>query len=271
MIIRSSTRNILGFLNVSLFSLSVLAALFWGWSQRNEYWITAEKGLGYSLGLIGASMMLMLLLYPLRKNVRFFKGWLPIRYWFKAHMMLGILGPLLIIFHCNFNLGSTNSNVALFSMLLVVLSGLVGRFIYRRIHQGLYGQKLDLAELNKQYKQLSTHHEFPESIATKMSNLEGLLTAKESSLTQSFRSVRQATKLSKQLLKELKRTHKLNPQLQHYVELKVILKEQTKLLKKMIGLAFYTRLFSLWHVAHLPFFIMMVITAIIHIVIVHMY
>ena len=64
MIIRSSTRNILGFLNVSLFSLSVLAALFWGWSQRNEYWITAEKGLGYSLGLIGASMMLMLLLYP---------------------------------------------------------------------------------------------------------------------------------------------------------------------------------------------------------------
>ena len=66
--------------------------------------------------------------------------------WFRLHMVLGIIGPALIVMHCNFRLGSLNSNVALFAMLTVVASGIIGRYIYARIHRGLYGRKADVRE-----------------------------------------------------------------------------------------------------------------------------
>ena len=53
-----------------LFSLFVIAVLYYGWSIRDEGYLTAESGLGYALGIIGGTLMLLLLLYPVRKRVR---------------------------------------------------------------------------------------------------------------------------------------------------------------------------------------------------------
>ena len=47
-------------------------------------------------------------------------------------MGLGIIGPIFILYHCNFQLGAVNSNVALWSMLTVAGSGVVGRFLQNR-------------------------------------------------------------------------------------------------------------------------------------------
>merc|ERR1711879_716280 len=67
--------------------------------------------------------------------------------------MFGVLGPTLILFHSNFSLGSTNSRVALFCMLLVAGSGLIGRYLYSRIHFGLYGKRASLVELTDLVRQ----------------------------------------------------------------------------------------------------------------------
>ena len=48
-------------------------------------------------------------------------------------MVLGILGPTLIILHSNFKIGSLNSRLALFTMLVVVASGIVGRYLYSQV------------------------------------------------------------------------------------------------------------------------------------------
>ena len=45
----------------------------------------------------------------------------------------------------------------------------------------------------------------------------------------------------------------------------------TLALRKTAAFRVYERLFSLWHILHLPLFIMMIITAVIHIFAVHMY
>ena len=95
-------------------------------------------------GIIGGSLMLLLLLYSLRKRWSWLRFLGPTPSWFRAHMVLGILGPLCILYHSNFSTGATNSNVALFCMLTVAGSGLVGRYIYAHIHHGLYGRKLQL-------------------------------------------------------------------------------------------------------------------------------
>jgi hypothetical protein len=62
-------------------------------------------------------------------------------------MAFGLIGPMLILYHCNFQLGSVNSQVALYCMLLVAGSGIIGRHFYARIHRGLYGKKTSLREL----------------------------------------------------------------------------------------------------------------------------
>ena len=131
------------------YSLTIIA-LGLGWLLRDYGLIDAKDGLGYWLGILGGSMMLVLILYPLRKRIRALRFLGRTTHWFKAHMILGILGPVLVLYHSNFQLGSFNSRVALYCMLLVAGSGVIGRHIYARIHSGLYGKKTNLEELRLQ-------------------------------------------------------------------------------------------------------------------------
>jgi hypothetical protein len=49
------------------------------------------------------------------------------------------------------------------------------------------------------------------------------------------------------------------------------IKEYTSIMGRVAKFSFYERLFALWHVFHLPIFFMMVLTALIHVLAVHMY
>ncbi len=137
-------------LQKQLFAISVIVILVLGWSHRDSNYLSAETGAGYALGIIGTSLMLILLLYPLSKRVKAMTRLIPIRYWFGFHMTLGVVGPVMVLFHSNFHLGSTNSTVAMVCMLTVAGSGLIGRYIYTRIHHGLYGTKISLNELRQE-------------------------------------------------------------------------------------------------------------------------
>ncbi len=111
---------------------------------------TASSNLGYWLGVAGGTAMLLLFLYPLRKRWRAMREIGSTRFWFALHMTLGIAGPLLIVLHSTLAFGSLNATVAFASMALVAASGIVGRFLYGRIHHGLYGRRATLAELRAQ-------------------------------------------------------------------------------------------------------------------------
>lgn len=136
-------------ISTHFFSISVLALLYFGWLRRHDNYLSAETGAGYILGIVGGSLMLVLLLYPLSKRIKLMTRWIPIRYWFGIHMFLGVIGPVMILFHSNFQLGSKNSSIAFISMLLVAGSGLVGRYIYTHIHHGLYGTRISIKELKQ--------------------------------------------------------------------------------------------------------------------------
>src|SRR3974377_7409 len=101
-----------------------------GYHAHLERYITPQRGLGYWLGITGGSMMLLLLLYSARKRVRWLSWMGSIPLWFDIHMTLGVVGPVLVLFHSNFRLGATNSNVALVCMIVVACSGVGGRYIY---------------------------------------------------------------------------------------------------------------------------------------------
>lgn len=104
--------------------------------------------------------------------MRFLSMFGNIKHWFKIHMLFGVLGPVAILFHANFSLGSTNSNVAFFSMVIVALSGLVGRYFYTKIHHGLYGRKASLKELRTSLKEsksnLGSHFALTKDVVNKI-------------------------------------------------------------------------------------------------------
>ena len=130
---------------VRVFFAVCALVIYLGWRLPTERYITPERGFGYVLGIVGGSMMVLLLLYSARKRVRWLKFLGSLSKWFEVHMALGVLGPICILYHSNFSLGATNSNVALFCMLTVAASGLVGRYFYSHIHYGLYGRKMSLS------------------------------------------------------------------------------------------------------------------------------
>ena len=89
---------------------SVVTALFvFGWFFPTERYITPKRGMGYILGIVGGSLMLLLFLYSARKRVRWLRWMGAAPRWFQFHMVCGVLGPLLILYHSNFRTGASNS------------------------------------------------------------------------------------------------------------------------------------------------------------------
>ena len=157
---------------------------------------------------------------------------------------------------------------------------MAGRYIYRHTHNGLYGKKLNYDQLQAQHvqfkQQLSSSAMIDDTLLQHLQKIEDLVADKNSSLIHSWRSVFRVNVLSHRLLSDLRRLNGASLQTAGgqqfcYTEMTVHFEQELKTLRSMIGLSLYNRLFSIWHIVHLPFFFMMIITATVHIVVVHMY
>lgn len=267
-----------------VFFSTMFFSIFYGWLNYEDFYLSAENGLGYYLGIAGGVCMLVLLLYPLRKKLRSMKNFGLIKHWFRIHMALGIIGPTLILYHANFSFGSVNSNVAMISMLTVAFSGLIGRFIYTRIHYGLYGEKMTLAELKTGLEQTRTHisqqfNSFPE-IQTILAELEAMVAKRRHFLVQILflpfmsASIHFKRNKIKRILKRDIRNSRKELTEQHINSFRGAFKtiyNYIETSKRLGQLMTYERLFSLWHILHLPLFFMLIITGFIHVIAVHMY
>jgi hypothetical protein len=271
-----------------LFSAVVIAVLWVGWVNREDNGLTPESGVGYWLGIAGGSLMLLLLLYPLRKRIKGLRSLGTVGFWFRAHMILGIVGPVLVLWHANFRLGSINSNVALLAMLIVAVSGIVGRYLYSKIHLGLYGRKaevreilsdadalkeaigVDLSVADRLVEQLSAFAQVG-TVAPK-SVLTGFLLVPAVSVRASVVRMRLIADARRAIMAEGKRlgwSRKIRRRrLAGVAELVTL---HIAAVKKAAVFAFYERLFRLWHVFHLPLFFLLVIAATIHIFAAHFF
>jgi hypothetical protein len=251
-----------------LWYLSVISVIYIGWTISDQRYVVAESGTGYWLGIIGGSMMLLLLVYPLRKKKPQWKFLGSIKFWFRFHMLLGIVGPVLVIFHSGYRLGSLNSRVAILSMLIVASSGLIGRYLYRRIHHGLYGEKIlfeDIYRSDKDSEQLN------EWIKDQYPQLIEQLNEHEDSLLNRHTGVNRSLGFylnRRWNLRELRK--KVSRSLPASEERKKLL-DRLWSLRSICNLGINEILFSYWHVLHFPLFIMLVISGFTHVAVVHFY
>ncbi len=263
-----------------LFMLTVLFALVWiGWLVAHGHYYKSGVGLGYNLGLAGGLMMLTLLLYSFRKHIKFMQKLGKLKHWFKLHMILGVLGPTLVLFHTTFKTGSINASVALYCMLLVAGSGLIGRFVYTRIHKGLYGSRSSLKDAHQELSGSagdvkSRLHFFPkvemwvdDFEAQALHAKRGFFAGIWYFLSFDVRRILLVWRC-KRNINEVLGADRMQDIAKEAVQ---SVSDYLMQIQTVAQFKKCEQIFSAWHILHIPLMYMMVATAIFHVIWVHMY
>ncbi len=150
---------------LAVLGLVILAGLWY--VGRNYYWLpTAQRvysplhkalkpggAWGHGIGVVATVVMLSNFLLPLRKHWRRLKGRKPIRHWLTFHVFVGVMSPLVILFHSAFGSNNAVATLCYTSLICVVGTGLVGRFLFGLVP--IAGDHyLELTELRSRMEQL---------------------------------------------------------------------------------------------------------------------
>jgi len=153
--------------------------------------ITYRGGPGLSVyaGLIGVGLMIIAAIYPIFRRIKLFRWLASNTMWFDFHLMAGCIGPMFIALHSALKL-DTWVSAGFWSMVIVVVSGFLGRYLYTQIPElsaGVELEELDhqrafetarprmpvaIAELDRE---LSEHRKKAERIARSSSVISALL------------------------------------------------------------------------------------------------
>jgi hypothetical protein len=258
----------------------------WGFTRLGLY--DSKSDTAYWLGVAGGVGMLLLLTYPMRKHLGFMRRAGPAGHWFFGHMTLGVLGPVLILLHSGFQIGSLNAGVAFYSMVVVALSGVVGRFLYLRVHRSLNGEKQTLASLRGQLAlddNATVRLRFAPAVIERCHRFERY--ALEQPMRGGVEVVRTMLVMpwvrwsaSLACRAELRRrlVAVAHTEGGSRRQMKARLRQARQLTdsylmgaQRVALFAAWDRLFSWWHVAHLPFVYILAISAVVHVIAVHAY
>jgi hypothetical protein len=224
--------------------------------------------MGHGLGILGSLLIIVgMASYMARKRYRFMSRMGLVKNWLEFHIFLCTLGPVLILFHTAFKFGGLVA-VSFWSMVAVFLSGIAGRFIYLQIPRSIEGQELDLNEIRAMKSNLTeilksnysldedSFLEITESVDKKTESssrhLLGNLIGNYIDDRKSIKSVSNALRRN-------------NLQGKDYRKIVSLVKTDIKLSRRIERLDSMKNLFKYWHVAHLPFALVMLFIMVIHV------
>lgn len=226
--------------------------------------------IGHGLGIFGSFFMIVgVAVYMLRKRVRAFYKIGYLKYWLEFHIFLCTLGPILILYHTAFKFGGIVA-VSFWSMVAVVLSGVVGRFLYVQIPHTIQGQMVGLGELNSLSEnlsyQLKEEFKIPEKILIKLDKYSSTERYKRVKLKISLVFLIKDYFGIKNVIRSLKYELRLAGVSRSQKKVIVKTAKSKLIISRRIGLLrAMQKLFKYWHVAHLPFAVIMFIIMTVHI------
>jgi len=119
---------------------------YWQWKAGGSF--------GHKLGVAGSSMMVLMLLYSVRKRVGALRRLGSLSRWLDVHIYLGVFGPLLVVLHSSFKVQGLVA-LSFWSMVIVASSGVLGRYLYLQIPRTRAGEERALVELEAEDGELS--------------------------------------------------------------------------------------------------------------------
>jgi hypothetical protein len=261
------------------FDYYTLSATQRPFSPKHEL-LRPSGSIGIKLGMLGVLMFFLIYLYPLRKKW----GWLArqgnSRHWLDFHIVLGTAAPFIIAFHSSFKFGNI-AGMAFWSMLMVTLSGFVGRYLYAQIPRSLNAAELSIKEIQEKEEALKKElEEQRASFGFSVDALYQLPSAADVAKTPVLASLlsmflidfKRPFRTSFVRLKEagfgpwVVSLFGLLPTRDQKLERTIrVAQKQASLSKSILFLNRTQQVFQLWHVVHRPFSYAFAILAILHI------
>jgi hypothetical protein len=274
----------------TLFLIVISVVMIAGYYISQAHFYKPGDNIGYNIGLVGGIMMLTLLIYPVRKRIGFMRNWGLLPKWFKWHMIFGVMGPALIVFHSTFTLRSVNAEVAMVCMLLVSGSGIFGRFFYQKIHNGLYGRNTSFQQLQDELngsKNVKSVLSFAPEVQKKLEDFHAHamnLSSKGRISVWNFLTLGLRVQwLTRTLIIDLEDImySDANEKQWNDAQMKRLdalffqnaqfIRTYLTTVRDVAQFSTYEKLFSLWHIFHVPLVYMLVFSSIWHVISVHKY
>ncbi|WP_340111142.1 hypothetical protein [Maribellus mangrovi] len=226
--------------------------------------------IGHGIGIAGSAFMIIGVFgYMARKRFRRLSRLGVLKHWLEFHIFLCTLGPILVLYHTSFKIGGIVA-ISFWSMIAVVMSGVIGRFIYLQIPRTIQGRELSMNDLNSMetdlYDRLKEQFQVKPETLVKMNSALLQATSSEGSnyLVRIVNRFVFEHKLVSQIKKELREQGLKGRNFRKVIR---ILKSKIILNRRIAWLSSMQNFLRYWHVAHLPFALIMLVIMIVHIVI----
>jgi len=224
--------------------------------------------LGHGIGILGSLCMLIGMgSYMARKRYRFLSRMGLLKHWLEFHIFLCTLGPVLVLFHTSYKFGGLVA-ISFWSMVAVFLSGIIGRFIYIQIPRSIEGRELSLNEVNGLKSDVagivrSTFNLNDESYNILVDSVKRKVGLYVKNPLIRYMKNRSDDRKSVRDVKKVLKSNKLPDA--EYKKILGLVKEDIKINRRIERLDRMQNLFKYWHVAHLPFALVMIIIMVIHV------
>ncbi len=237
--------------------------------EQNEL-LRPTGPIGHGIGILGSVLMIVGVFgYMARKRFRSLSRIGVLKYWLEFHIFLCTLGPILVLYHTTFKFGGIVA-VSFWSMIAVVISGIIGRFIYLQIPRTIQGRELSLSDLSgiedNLFTEIQDHYKINYEIITQINiALNSSVSSENKNIfLRIFKRFRFERKLIKQVRKELKSQQLARKDFRKVVQ---IFKAKIVLNRRIAWLSTMQNFLRYWHVAHLPFALIMLVIMIVHVIV----
>ena len=259
--------------------LALIILSYTGFSYYNtsleERFFNADNALlkpsgvmGHGLGIIGSLIILIgVFSYMIRKRNRSLMRLGILKYWLEFHIFLCTLGPIMVLFHTAFKFGGIVA-VSFWSMVAVFLSGVIGRFIYIQIPRSIEGRELSLSEVRDMKTDVGDIINLSDELDEESYNVIVDSTKKrvdvfhENIVMRFYKNYRDDKKSLRKVKSVLKKNNLTKAQSKQVITL---VKNEVSLNRRIERLVIMQNMFKYWHVAHLPFALVMLVIMIIHV------
>ena len=239
-------------------------------------WLQPSGYIGQSAGIAAFLIFVFLWLYPLRKKWKALRWTGSIGRWLDVHVTSALVLPLLLAIHAAWRSDGV-IGLGLLAMMVVIASGIVGRYLYTRIPRARSGIELTRDEVAAQRRELIQKLAAATGLTPQV--LESTLHGGEAADTEG-NPLRVLARLLADDLFRWRRVRRLRArwatlapsnrrlnekQLREAARLaarEMKLEQQTRMLNAT------HRVFRYWHVAHRPFALTALVAVVIHVVVV---
>jgi hypothetical protein len=229
--------------------------------------------LGLAMGVLGFSLFLFMWLYPFRKKVKWLAWTGPLGAWMRVHAVVGLALPLIVAVHAGWHFNGM-IGMGYLCMIVVSLSGIVGRYLYVHIPHSRNGLEMTMEEVSGERRALITEiaaacglvpAEVERWLAVDTRPYDGLDPAR--TLWRMFQDDISRARLLRALEHELARPHSGRPPLdrEHLRVTMKLARRELALTQQVRMLDATRRIFAFWHVAHRPFAITALIALLVHV------